>query len=76
MRGSQQRTEGVLAENYQRGESFQTDGSPLVTMRLANSFDHLLPAELLEIVSGLSRAVALLRLAAALPATDPPLPNT
>jgi hypothetical protein len=50
----------------------------LVTMRLANSFDHLLPAELLEIVSGLSRAVALLRLrlAAALPATDPPLPNT
>ena len=66
----------AFSEYYQSGESFQTGVSPLATMRLSNPLDHLLPAELLEIVSGMSRAVALIGRPLHFQPPDPPLPNT
>ncbi len=53
--GGQQRFDGFVSENEQRGDRSQAGGQRLVTACLADAADDLLAAEFLQIIGGMAR---------------------
>ena len=60
--GGQQRFDGFVSENEQRGDRPQTGGQGLVAACLADAADNLLAAEFLQIIGGMAGPVVRLAL--------------